>query len=60
MPGSWGENLLTGASAGFFGNPYVRDYTHAAKTFLPNSYQNAPKLKFLFHTVFAKFDDGLS
>lgn len=52
MPGSWGENLLTGAAAGFFGNPYVRDYTHAAKTFLPNSYQNAPKLKFLFHTVF--------
>lgn len=52
MPGSWGQQLLTGASAGFFGNPYVRDYTHAAKTFLPNSYQNAPKLKFLFHTVF--------
>lgn len=52
MPGSWGQNLLTGAAAGFFGNPYVRDYTHAAKTFLPNSYQNAPKLKFLFHTVF--------
>lgn len=52
MPGSWGENLLTGTAAGFFGNPYVRDYTHAAKTFLPNSYQNAPKLKFLFHTVF--------
>ena len=48
----WGENLLTGFKAGLFGNPYVRDYTHAAKTFLPNAYENAPKLKFLFHTVF--------
>lgn len=49
---TWGENLLTGVAAGFFGNPYVRDYTHASKTFLPNAYENAPKLKFLFHTVF--------
>lgn len=31
---------------------YLRDYTHAAKTFRTNSYQNAPKLKFLFHTYF--------
>lgn len=30
----------------------LRDYTHAAKTFRTNSYQNAPKLKFLFHVYF--------
>lgn len=50
--GAWGESQLRGAVTGFFGNPYLRDYTHASKTFLPNSYENAPKLKFLFHTVF--------
>lgn len=50
--GSWGESQLRNAVTGFFGNPYLRDYTHAAKTFLPNSFENAPKLKFLFHTVF--------
>ena len=38
--------------SGFFGNDYLRDYTHAAKTFRSNSYQNAPKYKFLFHTYF--------
>jgi hypothetical protein len=56
---AWGQNLLTGAQAGFFGNPYVRDYQHAAKTFLPNAYQNSPKLKFLFHTVF-EFNQGIN
>lgn len=30
----------------------LRDYTHAAKAFRTNSYQNAPKLKFLFHVYF--------
>jgi hypothetical protein len=50
--GAWGESQLQNAVAGFFGNPYLRDYQHASKTFLPNSFQNAPKLKFLFHTVF--------
>jgi hypothetical protein len=38
--------------SGFFGNEYLRDYTHASKTFRSNSYQNAPKYKFLFHTYF--------
>lgn len=37
-------SLLSGA--------ILRDYTHASKTFRTNSYQNAPKLKFLFHTYF--------
>jgi hypothetical protein len=36
----------------FFGTEYLRDYTHAAKTFRPNAYQYAPKFKFLFHVQF--------
>lgn len=46
------QNLLKDAANGFFGNEYVRDYTHAAKTFRGNSYQYAPKYKFLFHVYF--------
>ena len=38
------QNLLTDAAGGFFGNDYVRDYTHASKTFRPSSYAYAPKL----------------
>lgn len=46
------QNLLTDTAAGFFGNDYVRDYTHAAKTFRTNSYEFSPKFKFLFHVYF--------
>ena len=46
------QNLLTDAAGGFFGSDYLRDYTHASKTFRPNAYQYAPKLKFLFHVYF--------
>ena len=46
------QNLLTDAANGFFGNDYLRDYTHASKTFRPNAYQYAPKFKFLFHVYF--------
>lgn len=46
------ENLLKDAAGAFFGSEYLRDFTHASKTFRSNSYQNAPKLKFLFHTYF--------
>jgi hypothetical protein len=46
------QNLLKDAAGVFFGNDYVRDYTHAAKTFRTNAYQYAPKLKFLFHVYF--------
>jgi hypothetical protein len=46
------QNLLKDTAAGFFGNEYLRDYTHAAKTFRPNGYQYAPKFKFLFHVYF--------
>ena len=31
----------------------LRDYQHASKTFRTNSYQFAPKFKFLFHTYFS-------
>lgn len=58
------QNLLTDAAKGFFGNDYVRDYTHAAKTFRTNSYQYAPKFKFLFHVYFeinpAVYSRGIS
>ena len=46
------QKLATDAAAGFFGSEYLRDYTHAAKTFIPNAYQYAPKFKFLFHVYF--------
>lgn len=35
-----------------FSNDYLRDYTHASKTFRSNTYENAPKYKFLFHAFF--------
>ena len=41
-----------GGGASGLPNAVLRDYTHAAKTFRTNSYQYAPKLKFLFHTYF--------
>jgi hypothetical protein len=50
--GNWAQNFLKDAAGAFFGSDYLRDYTHASKTFRTNSYQNAPKLKFLFHTYF--------
>jgi hypothetical protein len=59
-----GTTFVQDVITGFFANDYVRDYTHAAKTFRTNSYQNAPKLKFLFHVYFeinqAAYKPGLS
>jgi len=46
------QDLLQGAAGTFFGSDFLRDYTHASKTFRPNAYQNAPKFKFLFHVYF--------
>jgi len=46
------QNLLRDAAGTFFGSDFLRDYTHASKTFRPNAYQNAPKFKFLFHVYF--------
>jgi len=58
------QNLLKDTAEGFFGNDYLRDYTHAAKTFRTNAYQYAPRLKFLFHVYFeinpAAYAVGLS
>lgn len=53
MPlGNWGQSFLRDVAGGFFGNDYLRDYSHASKTFRPNTYENSPKFKFLFHTYF--------
>lgn len=46
------KSLLKDVAGGFFGNDYLRDYTHASKTFKSGFYQNAPKFKFLFHVYF--------
>ena len=46
------QNLLTDAAGTFFGSDFLRDYTHASKTFRPDAYQNAPNFKFLFHVYF--------
>jgi hypothetical protein len=46
------QNLLKDAAGTFFGSDFLRDYTHASKTFRPNAYQYAPKFKFLFHVYF--------
>jgi hypothetical protein len=46
------QNLLKGAAGTFFGSDYLRDYTHASKTFRTNGYQYAPKFKYLFHVYF--------
>tara|TARA_R110002153_G_scaffold112281_3_gene254278 strand:+ start:5105 stop:6325 length:1221 start_codon:yes stop_codon:yes gene_type:complete len=45
---AFGEDFLKG----FFGNDYLKDYTHASKTFRSNSYALAPRRKFLYHVVF--------
>jgi hypothetical protein len=50
--GNWGQSLLRDAAGAFFGSEYLRDYTHASKTFRTNSYEYTPKFKFLFHTYF--------
>lgn len=53
--GNWGQvtqNDVAGVASTLFGSAILRDYTHASKTFRSNSYQYAPKLKFLFHTYF--------
>jgi hypothetical protein len=36
----------------FFGNDYLKDYTHASKTFRSAGYENSPRTKFLFHVFF--------
>ena len=36
----------------FFGNDYLKDYRHAAKTFRTDGYSNSPRFKYLFHVYF--------
>lgn len=45
---AFGQDFLNA----FFGNDYLKDYTHASKTFRTNGYENSPRLKFLFHVYF--------
>lgn len=49
------EEFLRGAFDGFVdpdGVRFIRDYTHASKTFVRAGYGNAPKFKWLFHVYF--------
>ncbi len=45
---AWGQDFLNS----FFGSDYLKDYTHASKTFRTNGYENSPRYKFLFHVYF--------
>lgn len=45
---SFGQDFLQG----FFQPNGLKDYSHAAKTFLPNGYEYSPRYKFLFHVYF--------
>lgn len=60
----WFNNQFNNAAGAFFGSDYLRDYTHASKTFRTNGYQYAPKFKFLFHVYFdinqEAYGEGLS
>lgn len=47
MP-SFGQDFLKG----FTTSEYLRDYTHASKTFTSNAYELKPRFKFLFHVSF--------
>ena len=46
------DGVVSGIKRDILGQTYLRDYTHAAKIFLPGSQSNAPKVKFIFHTYF--------
>jgi hypothetical protein len=45
---AWGQDF----EKEFFGGQGLKDYAHAAKTFLPNGYDLVPRNKFLFHSYF--------
>lgn len=47
------QQFLKGAGVGFLDSAYLRDYTHASKTFIgAGKYDNSPKYKWLFHVYF--------
>ena len=45
---AFGENFLKS----FFGNDYLKDFSHASKTFRTNDYELAPRQKFLYYVKF--------
>lgn len=45
---AFGQDFLKG----FFGTDYLKDYSHANKTFTSAGYALSPKYKFLFHVYF--------
>ena len=53
------QDFLKDIGAGFFGNEYLRDYTHASKVYRTNAYGYSPKFKFLFHVNF-ELNDQIS
>jgi hypothetical protein len=54
------QTFFRDAAKGFFGSEYLRDFTHASKTFRPNGYAYSPKFKFLFHVEFKLNSDVVS
>ena len=46
------QEFFKDVGKGFLNNDYLRDYTHASKTFVSNAYGYAPKHKFSFHVYF--------
>jgi len=58
--GFFQQPFVKDVASGFFGNDYLRDYTHASKTFLPDAYAYAPKFKFLFHVYFDVNENSIS
>lgn len=45
---AFGQDFLKG----FFGNDYLKDYSHASKTYRSAGYELAPRFKFLYHVYF--------
>lgn len=46
------QQFLKGAADGFFGSPYLKDFSHASKTFISETQAYSPKYKWLFHVYF--------
>lgn len=46
------QQVLQGATEELFGRKYLKDYQHAAKTFVTDAYGYSPKFKWLFHVYF--------
>ena len=46
------QQVLQSATNELFGRQFLRDYKHAAKTFLTDGYAYSPKFKWLFHVYF--------